>query len=287
MSGREPVELSWTVNGLKLCGLSWGSPGQAPLLMLHGWLDNAASFSMLAPLLVNYHVVALDLTGQGQSDRRSADATYQIWDDLPEVLGVLEQLGWSSFNLLGHSRGAIIAALLASAVPERIEHLVLLDAIYPEAVPEAEFPAQLRKFLDQKPTLLATQNRVFGSVDEAAAQREKSGLTPGAARLLAQRSLKTCEQGFTWTTDRRLYGASAVKITEGQNRAVLQGLTMPSLLLLAEGGRMASSEVFKATLRYSPSLGVEYVAGGHHFHMEEPLAALTARIDSFLQEERE
>ena len=138
MSHREPLEQSWTVNGLKLCGLCWGNPRQAPLLMLHGWLDNAASFRMLAPLLRDFYVVALDLTGHGRSDRRSDDASYQIWDDLPEILGIVQQLGWSRFDLLGHSRGAIIAGLLASAFPERIKQLILLDAISPQAVPEQE-----------------------------------------------------------------------------------------------------------------------------------------------------
>jgi len=284
VNDRAPAELSWVVNGLTLKGLSWGDPGQAPLLMLHGWLDNAASFTMLAPRLTDFHVVALDLTGQGQSDHRSADATYQIWDDLPEILGVVDQLGWSEFDLLGHSRGAIISALLSSAVPERIKHLVLLDAISPQAVSEEEFAGQLRKFLDQKPTHLAATNRVFDSAGEAVTQRQKAGLHADAAKTLAMRSLKPCNDGFSWTTDRRLFGASAVKLTEGQNRAVMQGLTMPSLLLLAESGRIASSEAFKETLRYSPSLRVEYVPGGHHFHMEEPLVSLVTRINSFLQE---
>jgi len=113
-------ELMWEVNGLKISGLAWGDPQARPLLMLHGCLDNAASFSVLAPLLSDYYVVALDLTGHGHSGHRSADATYHIWDDLPEIIGVIEQLGWDTFDLLGHSRGAIISILLASALPERM-----------------------------------------------------------------------------------------------------------------------------------------------------------------------
>ena len=72
------VETHWDVHGLRLAGLSWGSPEARPLLCLHGWLDNAASFAVLAPLLQGSHVVAPDLTGHGKSARRSADATYQI-----------------------------------------------------------------------------------------------------------------------------------------------------------------------------------------------------------------
>lgn len=70
MIKRESSELSWQINGLNLCGLSWGTPDLPPLLMLHGWLDNAASFALLAPLMKGYYVVAIDLTGHGKSDRR-------------------------------------------------------------------------------------------------------------------------------------------------------------------------------------------------------------------------
>ena len=116
----------------RLSALRLGNPAGRKVLALHGWLDNAASFAYLAPLLAGYHVVALDLTGHGLSARRSADASYHIWDDLPEILGVLEVLGWDRFDLMGHSRGAIISTLLASAFPERVQHLVLLDAVMPD-----------------------------------------------------------------------------------------------------------------------------------------------------------
>ena len=284
---RQAIEKRWHVNGLQLRGLCWGDPEQPPLLMLHGWLDNAASFSLIAPLLTNYYAVALDLTGHGQSDRRSADANYHIWDDLPEILAVVEQLGWDNFDLMGHSRGAIIASLLASAMPERVKHLILLDAILPQALAEQEFSQQLRKALQEKPALLIAKNRVFSSAEEAAVLRRKRGLSAHAAQLLSERNLKPCTGGVTWTTDRRLYGASAVKLTAGQSRTVLENLTMPGLLLLDEDGAMASSELLQEVARYSPTISVEYRAGGHHFHMEESLGPLASTIELFLGEEIE
>lgn len=285
MNFAEPVECSWHVNGVNIGGLSWGDPRLPPILMLHGWLDNAASFAMLAPELQAYHVVAIDLTGHGQSDRRSADASYQIWDDLPEILGVIEQLGWIEFDLLGHSRGAIIATLLASTFPELVKRLVLLDAMFPEAVSEERFCDQMRKSIEQKPALLVAKNRVFSTLAEGIALRTKTELSHDAAALLVTRGAKDCDGGFTWTTDRRLYGASAVKLTDGQIRAVSKGLTMPVLLVLAEGGRMDQSEAFNDRLAQTHGLTVERVFGGHHFHMEPPLQPLAVNISDFLHGE--
>jgi len=286
MSGRgtqrPAVPLQWQVNNLQLAGLSWGEPGEKPLLALHGWLDNAASFACLAPLLTGYRVVALDLTGHGQSDRRSADASYQIWDDLPEILGVLEALGWDKFDLMGHSRGAIIATLLASAFPERVHHLILLDAVSPEAVAQADFPTQLRRALLDKPSLLSRSNRVFANVEEAVASRSGRGLSAAAARLLVERNLRVCPQGVTWTTDPRLQGASAVKLTAGQTRAVLHALNMPTLLVLDEASSRRTPQVLEYAQRYIAELSVHTINGGHHFHMESCVNEVAQRLQLFL-----
>ena len=147
-------ELQWEVHGLNLAGLAWGSSDNPPLLALHGWLDNAASFALIAPQLAEqFYVVALDLTGHGHSDCRSADATYQVYDDLPEIMAVVEQLGWQRFELMGHSRGATIAALFAASFPEYVNHLVLLDGVAPPPLGEEEFPAQMRSYVLDKERL--------------------------------------------------------------------------------------------------------------------------------------
>lgn len=283
MTVAEPLPRSWEINGLRLEGLCWGRDDGEPLLCLHGWLDNAASFSLLAPLLEDYQVVALDLTGHGRSSRRSADATYQIWDDLPEILGVIDALGWTRFNLLGHSRGAIISTLLASTLPQRVRRLVLLDAVSSQAQPESGFPVQMANFLRDKQRLLHRQARVFPGIEAAVASRVEQGLPQEAARLLAERNLRPCDGGYTWTTDPRLLGASAVKLTGGQIQAVLEGLDMPALLLMASEGFAAHPEVVATARRYIPELAVEKIAGGHHFHMEAAVAAVAQRIGKFLQ----
>jgi pimeloyl-ACP methyl ester carboxylesterase len=279
---RQAVALQWQVNSLPLAGLSWGEPGEKPLLALHGWLDNAASFACLAPLLTGFHVVALDLTGHGQSAPRSDDASYQIWDDLPEILGVLEALGWDTFDLMGHSRGAIIATLLAGTYPERVNHLVLLDAVFPRAVAEESFPLQMRKALHDKPRLLARTNRVFSSVDEAISSRVGRGLSVASAKILAERNLRDCPGGVTWTTDPRLRGASAVKLTETQIKAVLNALNMPTLLMLAQDASMQPPGLADFARRCIEHLTVQTIEGGHHFHMESRVKDVAYRVEQFL-----
>ena len=278
-----PAPLEWRINWLKLAGLAWGQSDNPPLLALHGWLDNANSFAMLAPLLEQYYVVAVDLTGHGRSDCRSADASYNIWDDLPELLGVLDELGWTRFRLMGHSRGAIISCLLASVVPERIERLVLLDGVLPEPVEGDLFPTQLRTFIDQKQQWLRRHNRIYPSVEAAVASRKTGALPEAAVQLLVERNLRPCEGGYTWTTDLRLRGASAVKLSAGQMQAILQAISAPTLLLLAREGLGKHRDVAGQASEYIRQLQVEHIAGGHHFHMEPGAAIVAQQISQFLQ----
>ncbi len=283
----EPVEKTWTVNGLSLAGLCWGDPADKPVLALHGWLDNAASFVRLAPLLEGRYVVALDLTGHGRSDQRSADASYQIWDDLPEIFGVVDALGWEQFELVGHSRGAIISTLVAASSPERVSRLVLLDGLFPQAVEASAFVQQMRSALQDKPRLLNRSNRVYPDAGQAIRAREARGLPREAAEPICRRNLKACEGGFTWTTDSRLHGASPVKLSNGHIEAVLRALAMPVLLLLSSRGQDPGHEAFlQPALQWVSDIEVDKMDGGHHFHMEQCAPAVAGRILQFLHQQR-
>lgn len=286
MTASTPSEVRWQVDGLTLAGLAWGDPSARPVLALHGWLDNAASFAMLAPLMPDHYVVALDLTGHGQSDWRSPDATYQVYDDLPQIHGVVDQLGWEQFHLMGHSRGAIISSLFAASFPERIAHLVLLDGLSPPPLDDSEFVIQMRSYVLEKKRLMARRARAYRSVEAAVAVREEQGLSREAAGLIAGRNLRPCEGGYTWTTDPRLRGASAVKLTPGQVDAVLGSVEAPTLLLAAEQGFAAShAKRFSALSERMPDVLLETIPGSHHFHMESGVVKLGERIQQFLADQ--
>jgi pimeloyl-ACP methyl ester carboxylesterase len=281
------IEMAWDCDGLRLAGLSWGEVGAAPVLALHGWLDNAASFARLAPALAaGHHVVAPDLSGHGQSDRRSADATYNVYDDLPQLHALVRQLGWDRFALLGHSRGAIISALYAACFSEQVSHLVLLDGVAPPPLREGAFVEQLRNFVTDRERLLSRSNRVFQTIADAVTVREEQGLDRRSAELIARRNLKACEGGYTWSTDPRLRGASAAKMTRAQVDSMLAALPPKTLLLMAQQGLAATHPKRFDTLAGSnPNVVLEEVPGGHHFHMQEGVDTLADRITRFLDED--
>ncbi len=153
-----PVERRFKTSGLEYAALCWGDPTQPLVIALHGWLDNALSFVKLAPLLNNHYVVAVDLSGHGLSSWRSVDSTYHIWDDLPQLVDVIDELAAdyqtqrnaAKVALVGHSRGASVATLLACALGERCTSLTLIDGLLPAWGDKQNGAHQLRRFVDQR-----------------------------------------------------------------------------------------------------------------------------------------
>jgi pimeloyl-ACP methyl ester carboxylesterase len=131
-----------------LAALAWGDPGRPPMLALHGWLDNAASFAAIAPLLAEEHyVVAIDLRGHGRSSHLPPGAWYHYVDYFDDLRATLDHFGWARATLFGHSLGGTLASLYAAAYPERVDTLLLVEALGPLTVPprwRADFRARSR-----------------------------------------------------------------------------------------------------------------------------------------------
>jgi len=75
----------------------------------------------------DYHCVALDQRGHGDTDW-AHDSDYSIGTSLADTKGFVDHLGLDKFILVGMSLGAINSLAFAIAHPERLSHLVIIDA---------------------------------------------------------------------------------------------------------------------------------------------------------------
>ena len=128
LQARPVEELSVRVQGRLRAGLAWGEASGVPTIALHGWMDNAASFYRLGPLLHGVRLCALDLSGYGRSELRPALRSSHPFEHVSDVLAVADRLGWERFSIVGHSMGANIALYVSGVVPERVHRCVLLDS---------------------------------------------------------------------------------------------------------------------------------------------------------------
>jgi pimeloyl-ACP methyl ester carboxylesterase len=275
-------ELTLQLPHLRLAAQAWGDPGLPRLLALHGWLDNAASFDCLAPLLCEYfHIAAIDLPGHGRSGHRPPGTWYHYVDYLGDALAAADALGWTHFGLLGHSLGGAVASMLAAACPQRIERLFLIEALGPLTAEVDQTLTVLQRALSQRHGLPAKALRVFASEAEAAQTRAKAGdLSLEAAQIMVARGIKPLpEGGFVWSSDPRLTLTSPQRYTEAQVLAVLGELHVPVQLILAEPAPPFLPEaMINARIARVRNIDVVRIAGHHHLHLDDPQPVAAAML---------
>ena len=243
----------------------------------------------IAPLLAkDRYVVAIDLRGHGRSSHLPAGAWYHYVDYFDDLRATLDHFGWAQATLFGHSLGGTLASLFAAAYPERIETLLLVEALGPLTVSPESTLAQLKRGLDERAAFASRRPlRVFGDLDAAIAARAMaSGFSGDVARALVERGVDAVEGGFVWSSDPRLTLTSAQRYSEAQVLAMLGGIRARTLLVLAEP---ATSYLPDAMMRERAArvAGIEVVrvAGHHHLHLESPQAVYEV-IERFLDRDR-
>ncbi len=106
---------------------TWGSADERGMLLIHGMNAHARWWDFIAPQLTDsYRVVAMDLTGMGDSDYRYA---YDAETYAREIVGVCDAAGLGNdVIVVGHSFGGNMATKAAKLYPGRFGGLVLADS---------------------------------------------------------------------------------------------------------------------------------------------------------------
>ena len=98
-----------------------------PLILLHGNGEDCAYFTrQIDSFSENFHVIALDTRGHGQTPR--GEAPFTIRQFAEDLLTFMDQHNIEKAHLLGFSDGGNIAMVFALAHPERVDKLILNGA---------------------------------------------------------------------------------------------------------------------------------------------------------------
>ena len=97
--------------------------GRGPaVVLIHGFIGNGDSWkrAALPKMLVDsgFSVVTLDLRGNGRSDRSHDPKAYMNDVEAKDVIALMTYLGHRQYDVVGYSRGSIIAAKMLAIAPK-------------------------------------------------------------------------------------------------------------------------------------------------------------------------
>ena len=278
-----PGEITFSYQGRVLAGKRWDQKGGQRVLALHGWLDNANSFDLIAPALPDLDIVAMDFAGHGKSDHRSADTPYLAMLDVQDVITVANQLEWETFSLLAHSMGAEVGTHVLSLFPDRVDRMFAIEG-FAESINQQKWLDLHRASIDVNLSKQPRNLRVYVDREEMANSVAKySGQTVASARILVERGAKAVEGGVSWVSDPRVRWSDALGITSDQMDHNLSGFDGEILVVGANNGlNWYRGDLDRLESKFS-NLRFLTIDGSHHVHMDDDTIALVRLIGQFFK----
>ncbi|MCZ2720432.1 alpha/beta hydrolase [Marinomonas sp. 15G1-11] len=275
-----PKEIKISLKHTSLTALEWKSENTKVVsaVGLHGWLDNAASFSELAPAMSNLSTTALDLSGHGYSDHRPDGSFYHLWDyalDVIEYLNTKKQSVW----LIGHSMGGSVAMLVAALAPEKVRGLVVLDNIGPITEEVATRVTTMQRAI-QRMSKFKKGNGTRYKTKEDMILARMDGFTKlgyfASSKLVDRGAIRKNDQ-WVWRHDGKLSFPSPYRMDEESVCSFIDKIICPSLLLIANDGIYKEQEsLVSSRADYFSWVKLKWLDGGHHFHLEPDTSKVVA-----------
>lgn len=265
----EPHSAFVNVEGARIHYLQWGERNRPGLLLVHGNAAHAYWWSFIAPYLArDYYVAAMDLSGMGESEWRSA---YSMDVFAKEQLAVCEAAGMFECAeppvIVAHSFGGFVAMLTGALFGDRLAGTVIVDS-----------PVNPPGRQGGPPKRTIKPHRVYPTMAAALARfRLMPPQTCDNLYLVdwvGRRSLKAVEGGFTWKFDPAIWqdfsiGDTAARLKATKCRiAIFRGEN--SVLMPPEIGEY----MFNLLGRAAPIVEIPHAQ--HHIMLDEPLALVAA-----------
>ena len=272
-----------TLRGLDFALCRWG-PQDGPLaLLLHGWLDQGASWQRVAWRLAEagWSVVAPDHRGHGLSAHAPAGTTYHFTEYLVDLDHLIDWLDRPISALVGHSMGGTIASLHAGLRPDVPAHIVLLEGLGPLHMEPSAAADQLVEHLDAQ----RSPRRPRAMEDAADAADRLRRLTPGLgdelALALAKRTTRTAPGGgVIWTWDPMHRTRSAVAYDAHRHADILGRIKAPVDLFLGSASWYRDLPNMDARVQRIPTVrGRHEVESGHALHIDAAEAVVRCILD--------
>lgn len=266
----EPSSASIEIDARRVHYLTWGDASGDPVMLVHGNGAHARWWTFIAPFLAasGRYVAAIDLGGMGDSE---APADLGLEPLARQLHGVVARIGGTRpVRLVGHSFGGLVSAAMATASPELIAQLVIVDSPFHI---DARSPARKRRQM----------NTVYP--DRAAVLKRFRLLPPQPMEhsavfdFIAETSIEATPEGWTWKfrSDPWESGSLAPDAWAAIG-ARLGDFPRPTAFLRGEHSALCQRESEIAWRRFAGERTqiVVIPQAHHHVILDQPLAVVAA-----------
>ncbi|MBT8213754.1 MAG: alpha/beta hydrolase [Acidimicrobiia bacterium] len=260
-------EATVEVEGTDVHYLDWGALGKPGLVLVHGGAAHAHWWAFLAPFFTtDFHVVALDLSGHGDSGRRDR-YSHDLWSE--EILAVAADAGFPGAPVVvGHSLGGLVTINTAALHGDRMAGAVIVDSPVRRPDPESETGARGRAFRSPGtyPTLEKALDH-FRLIPPQPCDNEY------IVEYVGRRSLHEVSDGWTWKFDPHLFTHTLVPMNE-------QLASVATRVALFRGEHSVvvppdtAEYMYELMGRSSPVISIP--DAHHHLILDQPLAFVAA-----------
>ena len=258
------------VDGTPIHFVAWGQPGRRGLVFVHGGAAHAHWWTHVAATFADhFRVVAIDLSGHGDSGHREHYRLEQWTDEVMAVAGAAQFDGKPV--IIGHSMGGFVTIATAARHAAGVEGVIICDS--PVMSIDPEVSSYQRRDAFGRP-------RTYATVDEALSRfrtvPEQRNNLDYVIDHIARRSMGPVEGGWQWKFDRRIFESYA-----GGMRAMAKPylpLVRCRFALLRSQYGLVTPDIGAAMYddlgRNAPV--IEIPQAGHHAMLDQPLLLLTA-----------
>jgi len=276
--------VEFTHHFARVSGLLWhyveaGSTEAEPVVFLHGLPESWYSWHyQMEALSPEYHVVAIDLKGYGQSDKADGDYSASVMAE--EVLSLLDHTGLLKFNLVSHNWGTAVADRIAGKHPNRLLRFVRMEA--PLLIQRSDDRPQFRTLKDQE-----VARRLMSNA-ETFVRRPYSNLTK---QPIPEEDIKRAIKEFSYpgiaeAVPRYFRDIDLISWFEGEGlrerMSLYAAMDFPVLLLQADSDPNQPQYYFEGATEAFPRAKLQWVANSGHFTELEQPEAVTKAIREFL-----
>lgn len=287
----EPRHRIIDARGLAIHCLEWGEPSATPLVLVHGFLDQAFSWTPFVDVLTQrakqpLWIIAPDGRGHGDSAWVGAGGYYHFPDYVFDLSCVVRALRLQQFRLLGHSMGGTISLLYSGAFPKQIIRLVLIEGVGPVGMSFTDAPVKMEQWITEVHHRGRDHFREYTSMAAGASQLQQTNprLSEKFALDLAGAGMRQNDRGkWVWKFDPLHRTAAPQPFYTAQAIEFLRRIDCP--VLIVDGKESHQSKRTDKQQRYEAIAHRQQAVianAGHMVHQDNP-AGLADAVVPFLQ----